>query len=100
MDIDPGRKRLVVFAGSVVAPGGEYADQGVVVAQLIELDEASNTIVVGGADTYITPVEAGSVHITGAQGTRLILQSSNGTTFYFDLPSRQYVASLSAVSAR
>ncbi len=42
-------------------------------------------------DFYITPSKVGPVTITDAVGERLTLQADDGTTFYFDLPTRQWV---------
>jgi hypothetical protein len=51
----------------------------------------------GDGGTYDVPVKnGGSVKIVGAQGQRLILKTDNGTTYYFDLPTRQFVSALAA----
>jgi hypothetical protein len=48
-------------------------------------------------ELYLTPRRAGMVQVVGAQGERLVLRSLDGqATFYFDLPTRQFVVSLSA----
>jgi len=47
---------------------------------------------------FLTPTQSGPVNITGAVGERLILQSTNRTMFYFDVPARQFVPSLTWVS--
>lgn len=39
----------------------------------------------------------GSLRISAEQGNRLTLQSTQGATYYFDVPGRQFVPSLSAV---
>lgn len=49
----------------------------------------------GYARFYDTPVQAGSVKITAENGGRLTLQATNGTLFYFDIPSESYVPDLS-----
>jgi hypothetical protein len=41
-----------------------------------------------------SPVQAGTLSITGAMGERLILNSEQGQTFYFDVPSLRFVDSL------
>jgi hypothetical protein len=35
---------------------------------------------------YLTPLRAGPVHVVAEQNLRLTLVSTNGTTFYFDVP--------------
>ena len=48
----------------------------------------------GYARFYDTPVRAGSVRIISEVNYRLTLESSDGTTFYFDIPSETYVTDL------
>jgi hypothetical protein len=100
MDTDSGTTRTSVYAGSS-SPAGFISDQGVVIVWQVELvtqnGQRGERIV--STNVYPTPIQAGSVHVINAQGTRLILQSSKGTMFYFDLPSRQYVSSLDTVVA-
>lgn len=46
-------------------------------------------------EIYLTPRKSGNVEIVDAQGERLVLQSTtNGDLFYFDLPTRSFVDSL------
>lgn len=47
--------------------------------------------IVGGPDVYYTPTQDGWLKIVDAVGERLTLQSNNGTLFYFDVPTRQWV---------
>jgi hypothetical protein len=50
------------------------------------------------SDSYFkTPGRTGAVRIVGAQGQRLILRSTGGDTYYFDVPSLQFVNSLTAI---
>jgi hypothetical protein len=58
--------------------------------------EQGLVIVVGLSPSgrYYTPTRAGSVRITAENNLRLTLISANGATFYFDLPSHQFVNSL------
>ncbi len=52
----------------------------------------------GDEGTYDIPVKKGGpVRIVGAQGQRLILKTDIGTIFYFDLPSRRFVSSLTEI---
>jgi hypothetical protein len=41
-----------------------------------------------------SPIQGGNLHIVGAAGERLIIQSEQGNTFYFDVPSLRFVDSL------
>jgi hypothetical protein len=52
-------------------------------------------IVEGPVFTYLTPRKAGSLHVVAEHSLRLTLLSANGSTFYFDVPGRRFVASLS-----
>ncbi len=70
--------------------------QGLVFVQVLQLDQARLNINLTYMEEFLTPTASGELTITGAQGERLILQSSDGTTFYFDVPTRQFVASLDA----
>lgn len=48
-------------------------------------------------EIYLTPTKAGMIQVADAQGERLVLSSlDGGTIFYFDVPSRQFVDSLTA----
>jgi hypothetical protein len=89
-DLD-SKRRLYVYAGSVSAPGGGYTDQGIVI---IQVPSSTDEIL----SQHLTPEKLGSVRVVGAVGDRLILQSTSGTTFYFDVLSRQFVLSLTWVS--
>jgi len=89
---------------TTVFGGAEWADeasaspgpQGLVVVDVWQIapDRLSDSVVY--QQTFDTPGASGEVTITGAQGERLILQSTDGTTFYFDVPTRQFVPSLAA----
>ncbi|MGI8551264.1 MAG: hypothetical protein ACR2PL_10850 [Dehalococcoidia bacterium] len=46
-----------------------------------------------GAGPFLIPVKVGAVHIVQASGDVFELQAENGTTFSFDVASRQYVPS-------
>jgi hypothetical protein len=43
------------------------------------------------AQSYPTPSKAGVVHVTDAVGERLTLEAADGTRFYFDVATRQWV---------
>jgi hypothetical protein len=46
---------------------------------------------------FLTPLQAGSVHIVSDENYRLTLLSTDGTTFYFDIPGLRYADSLTEV---
>lgn len=95
-NLDNGKRRLFVYTGELAGPGGEETPQGVIVVQVWQIsvkDNLATTDLIGQAE-YQTPVQAGSVRIVDARSERLVLQSTNGTVFYFDVPSRQFVPSL------
>ena len=46
---------------------------------------------------FPTPTKHGGVRVVSEQGNRLTLVSTDGTTYYFDIPSRRFVASLTEV---
>jgi hypothetical protein len=96
-DTEGGTLRTTVYSGFILAPGGFTTQQGVVVVQVMKMDSHGDIHEVYYR-LFPTPTQSGSVHITGAVGERLILQATNGTTFYFDVPSRQYVPSLTWTS--
>ena len=95
-NFDHGKRRLFVYTGELAGPGGEETAQGVIVVQVWQISIQNNlaTTALVGQVEYQTPVQAGSVKIVDAKGERLILQSANGTMFYFDVPLRQFVPSL------
>ncbi len=96
-------ERVFVYAGELIRPDGSDTTQGVVIVQVAQISLKNGQAVIDdlGNTEYLTPIQAGAVKIIGAVGERLILQSvTNGTTFYFDVPSRQFVASLTSVVPR
>ena len=48
-------------------------------------------------EAVLTPARHGGVRVVAEQNNRLTLQSVDGETFYFDVPSRRFVASLTEV---
>jgi hypothetical protein len=46
---------------------------------------------------YPTPISAGTVRVVAEQNNRLTLISTDGTTFYFDVPGLQFVDSLTEI---
>jgi hypothetical protein len=45
----------------------------------------------------LTPTQHGGVRVVGEQNNRLTMISTDGTTYYFDVPARRFVDSLSEV---
>lgn len=54
-------------------------------------------VFVWNSELYETPLPAGSVHIVAEDNYRLTLLSTDGTIFYFDIPARRFVDSLTEV---
>ena len=88
---DSGGTRLIVYAGALRdEPGAQAAaSQGVVIvlAQTTQGDRLP------GGGTYLAPGKTGPLHIADANGLRLVLQSDNGATLYFDVSTRQFASS-------
>jgi hypothetical protein len=96
-DVDAGNRRIFVGVGSSgLAGASKPTDQGVVFVAEAKWINGNIIFLEGAKGEYLTAQAAGSLHITGASGAQLVLVSSNGTTFYFDVPSRQFVDSLTA----
>ncbi len=51
----------------------------------------------GIAELILTPTKHGGVRVVSEQNNRLTLVSTDGTTYYFDLPARRFVDSLTEV---
>jgi hypothetical protein len=84
-------RRIIIYAGALRdSPGAESpASQGVVIVVVQMLEGAA----LSGGGTYPAPGKTGPLHIVGANGGRLVLESGNGAQFYFDASARQFVAS-------
>ncbi len=76
-------------------PQPKSAMQGVVFVQVYT---PSGDYLPGGGMFDVPVKNGGSVKIVGAQGQRLILKTDNGTTFYFDVPTRQFVSGLASAT--
>jgi hypothetical protein len=92
-DTAGGTMRTYVFAGSKPGLGGESTQQGLVLVQVAKMSPQGAISVVYEKE-FSTPTQSGPISITSAIAERLILQSANGTSFYFDAPLRQFVPSL------
>ena len=96
-DVDAGNRRIFVGVGSIgLAGASKPTDQGVVFVAEAKWVDGNVVFLEGAKGEYQTAQAAGSLHITDASGARLVLESSKGTVFYFDVPSRQFVDSLNA----
>jgi hypothetical protein len=96
-DVDAGNRRIFVGVGSMAVLGADKpTDQGIVIVAEAKWINGNVIFLEGAKGQFPTAQATGSLHITDAQGARLVLKSSNGTTYYFDVPSRQFVDSLNA----
>jgi len=78
-------KYVLVFAGTLASD----PEQGVVIV-LVESPRQYRQ--------YLTPTKSGAISITGAEGLRLVIRSSNNNeTYYFDVPAQKFVNSLDEV---
>jgi hypothetical protein len=48
-------------------------------------------------ELILTPTKHGAVHVVSEHHNRLMLVSTDGTTYYFDVPARRFVGSLTEV---
>jgi hypothetical protein len=96
-DAETETLRTYVYGGSIPEPGGALSQQGVVVVQVLKIDNHGDIRPIY-YQQFPTQTQSGPIRITGAVGNCLILQSTNGTIFYFDVSSREYVPSLTWVS--
>lgn len=90
------RKQLVVWAGAEGRADLQPSHQGMIATRIFEMitEPVYKGFTFGPLDLYRTPIEAGAVRIIDAVGETLILQSTQGIPFYFDLPSRQFVPTI------
>jgi len=80
-----GGQTIYVYAGSMTDPS--YHDQGIVVVVI----EGENHRILSGPDTYEMPQRVGAVRITDGVGMLLTLTAENGSTFTFDVATRQWI---------
>jgi hypothetical protein len=73
-----------VYAGSLF----DNRDQGVIIVSVEGMK-------MGGR--YLTPSQSGMVKITSASGYRLILETEDGTVYYFDVPAQAFVESMDEI---
>ena len=92
LDSQNGLQRLMAYAGNVAGPAGEVTDQGVLILQTSVISPTSggqNEVRILGSTAY-TLTASGSLRITGAQPDRLLLQSSTGNGYIFQISSHQF----------
>jgi hypothetical protein len=91
-------KRYQVYAGAQRQEGPPQARNAMQGIVAVWVWKPNGEVFTGGdGGIYNVPGKKGPVRITGAQGQRLILNTDDGTTFYFDLPSRRFVSSLTEI---
>jgi hypothetical protein len=89
-DTNLGVERLSDRNIGVFAGGDGYAGdptQGL----LVVVVKTPDRVPIGPVETYRTPMKAGPVEIIAAVGERLTLRAEDGTRFYFDVATRQWV---------
>lgn len=79
-------RRISMYAGGDGYMGNPL--QGILI-MLIASPDGLTPLARG--ERYNTPTLNGPVQITDAVGERLTLQADDGTTFYFDVATRQWV---------
>jgi hypothetical protein len=52
----------------------------------------------GIAKRFLTPAKHGGVRVVSEHNNRLKLVSTDGTTYYFDIPTLGFVSSLTAIA--
>ncbi|MGI8551260.1 MAG: hypothetical protein ACR2PL_10830 [Dehalococcoidia bacterium] len=77
---------LVVYTGSFKSD----PSQGILYLRMQPRDGHIGS----GAGPFLTPVKAGAIHVVQVSGNLVELQAEDGTTFYFDVSSRQFVSLL------
>jgi len=94
-DTNGANKRTLVYAGSLATSDGTGTQQGAVLVITAQLTSVNNDTVshVNWDGVYLTPCISGPVRVVAAVGERIKLRSTNGTIFYFDVPTRSYVNS-------
>ncbi|MEZ4614887.1 MAG: hypothetical protein R2867_05130 [Caldilineaceae bacterium] len=92
---DQNRKQIRVWAGATGGPDLKPSAQGLLAIIMFEFaPERHGMTFSTGGDLYYTPTQSGAVRIVDAVDETLILQSTGGVIYYFDLPSRQFVPAI------
>lgn len=86
-------ERTIAYAGARkdTSEATPVVKQGLIVVVVYSTDLINRSIV-----EYEAPGETGILRITSVDGYRLTLTAQNGTTLYFDVPTRQFVDSLTS----
>jgi hypothetical protein len=79
--------RFTLYAGSLQSD----LDQGVV-GLVINLPAGKSI------EQFVSPSKHGALRVISEQNSRITLIASDGTIFYFDIPTRQFVASLTEIA--
>ncbi len=95
-NLQSGSQNLVAYAGELLTPAGQETGDGVVFVMVSKITVKNNRASIERVEESEHPVrQSGPLKVIGATGERLVLQSeTTGKTAYFDVPSRQYVPSL------
>ena len=78
-------QKVLLYAGNVK----ELPTQGAIVLAIWPPSGANSEI---STEAYVSPTQAGPLHVIDVTGTRVTLLSDQGARFVFDLPTRQWVA--------
>ncbi len=85
-------KYILVWAGFRRYPEVEGLKQGAVIVEWLSLSSLSTYQRLPGGGMFVTPTQAGAVVIVDAVGEELTLRAIDGTTFYFNVASQEYVS--------
>ncbi|MEZ4614880.1 MAG: hypothetical protein R2867_05090 [Caldilineaceae bacterium] len=98
---DQNRKQIRVWAGATGGPDLKPSAQGLLAIIMFEFaPERHGMTFSTGGDLYYTPTQSGAVRIVDAVDETLILQSTGGDIYYFDLPLRRFVAAIPGARRR
>ncbi len=99
-NLQSGSQNLVVYAGELLTPAGQETGDGVVFVMVSQIAVKNNRASIERIEESEHPIrQSGPLKVIGATGERLVLHSdTTGTTSYFDVPSRQYVPSLTWIN--
>jgi len=79
-----GSETVIVYAGAAT----QDRNQGVV---LVAVQDSNGNFIPAQTGRYETPGKVGSVRIVDAEGTTVVLQAADGTTYRFDPLARVFV---------
>jgi hypothetical protein len=95
-NFDQDRQQLAVWAGAEGRADLQPSNQGLIAMMNFTYvtEPVYKGVRFGALEQYRTPTQSGAVRIVDAVGETLILQSTGGDIYYFDLPSRRFVAAI------